>query len=394
MANSVAGPPRSGLPRPLIGIVRNEGHQAPPYLRADPAGFALSFVEFDDQGRCYRRGQMEAVEDWIAGSADAIVLVFMHGWKHDARDSDENLASFRKVLAGTVGKEREESSRAGRQARPVLGLFAAWRGMTLFDRRGWLDNLPFWDRQQAGHRVAQGAVRELLGRLRLWRKTRLEGGGAPLLVVVGHSFGGMIVFSALSQSLIEAATARSSTVVPGFADLVLLVNPAIEGERYLPIHDLVVQRSQRGACVDQPPVFICATATNDWATGWAFPIGNLGSFLSESCLDRLERQSVIHTIGHIDWMRTHVLKGDSSTAEYRLERTAGEGPFWIVSAAPAVIDGHNGIFGERFLAFAADQVFRHVLETARKVVRPAAALADVEARPRPQDASVAGESRS
>ena len=44
-------------------------------------------------------------------------------------------------------------------------------------------------------------------------------------MIVGHSFGGMIVFSALAQSLIEAASAPVGRLTPGFADLVLLVNP-------------------------------------------------------------------------------------------------------------------------------------------------------------------------
>ena len=59
----------------------------------------------------------------------------------------------------------------------------------------------FWTRQAAGQRVATGSVRELFGRLRHYRNRQQKRGGNPLLVIVGHSFGGMIVFSALAQSL-------------------------------------------------------------------------------------------------------------------------------------------------------------------------------------------------
>jgi hypothetical protein len=39
---------------------------------------------------------------------------------------------------------------------------------------------------------------------------------------------------------------------------------------------------------------------------------------------------------------------------------ATQHPFWVVQATPDVIDGHNGIFGDRFLNFVVDRVFEHV----------------------------------
>jgi alpha-beta hydrolase superfamily lysophospholipase len=67
--------------------------------------------------------------------------------------------------------------------------------------------------------VAIGSVRELFGRLRRYRNRRRKDGGSPLLVIVGHSFGGMIVYSALAQSLIQAASAPVGSMTPEFADL-------------------------------------------------------------------------------------------------------------------------------------------------------------------------------
>jgi hypothetical protein len=59
---------------------------------------------------------------------------------------------------------------------------------------------------------------------------------APLLVIVGHSFGGMIVYSALAQSLIEAASTNKPHISTRFADLVLLVNPGL-GSRAVSFED-------------------------------------------------------------------------------------------------------------------------------------------------------------
>jgi hypothetical protein len=346
-------------PPGFISIIPNSAHQAPAGL-FDNGSSQLAIVEFDDQGRCYDRRQMQAVAGWIDGVADrdAIIVVFVHGWKHDARSDDTNLASFREVLAQAVAHEAAD---AGAGARPVLGVFVGWRGVSFYDRPDILDNLTFWDRQGAGRRVAVGSVRELFGRFRHYRNRRKDAGGAPLLVIVGHSFGGMIVYSALAQSLIEAATAPALAVSPRFADLVLLVNPAVEAARYLPIYDLVQVRMSQQMGTDQPPVFVCATAANDWATGLAFPIGNALSLVTESCRGWQERQAMINTIGHLKWMKTHDLVG--AGAGYQLNPVSANSewsPFWVARATPDIINGHNGIFMEPFLRFVGDLVFRHV----------------------------------
>ena len=58
-------------------------------------------LEFDDQGRCYARAQLEAVGarigSWVTDEEDAIIVVFVHGWKHDARTDDANLLAFQGV---------------------------------------------------------------------------------------------------------------------------------------------------------------------------------------------------------------------------------------------------------------------------------------------------------
>src|SRR5580704_12610115 len=368
-------------PRNPIGIMPNAAHQAPHGL-FDMGRYELAIVEFDDQGRCYDRAQMDAVATrigtWMTDEKDAIIVVFVHGWKHDARTDDTNLSAFQGVLGKTVELELEQSARMGALARPVLGMFIGWRGMSLYDRFGVSDNATFWDRQEAGRRVSTGSVRELLGRCRHYHNHRKDNGGAPLFIVVGHSFGGMIVFSALAQSLIEAASVPVNEVTPRFADLVLLVNPAIEGARYLPIYDLTQARRVAGRTSAQPPVFICATASNDWATGLAFPIGNAFSLLTESYLDRQERQAMINTIGHLPWLKTHDLRGGFSPTEYALTPPpeATQHPFWVLLATPDVIDGHSGIFGDRFLKFVADRVFEHVEYSRSKkpmnaMIRPA-----------------------
>jgi hypothetical protein len=195
-----------------------------------------------------------------------------------------------------------------------------------------------------------------------------------LLAIIGHSFGGMIVYSALAQSLIEAASASAAEIVPSFADLVLLVNPAFEAVRYLPIRDLMEERDREGYGPKQDPVFVSVTATNNLATGIAFPLGMLIALVQERTRGKEERQALIRTMGHIPWMQTHDLSGSIPAGPAHniggswLKRLKlGErNPFWVVSATPEIIDGHNGIWTKAFRNFAETLLIRHIQRAQEK----------------------------
>jgi pimeloyl-ACP methyl ester carboxylesterase len=186
--------------------------------------------------------------------------VFVHGWEHNARACDPNLLAIDTVLKQTADAEAAVGAN-----RPVIGIFVGWRGLSFY--AGWLTNFTFWNRKTAALRVAPGSVRELFARLRRFRQSRDTD---STLVIVGHSFGGLVVFSALAQPLVKLALLSGPEhVVPFFANLVLLVNPAFEAARYLPVFSLV----QHKHFAKQPPLMISITASNDQATGIAFPIG-------------------------------------------------------------------------------------------------------------------------
>jgi hypothetical protein len=355
-------------PKKLAGIMPNKQHQTfHGFMPGAP--YELAIVEFDDQGRCYDRGQMDAVADRLQALApdgasqgeDVILVTFVHGWKHDARSDDDNLMAFRLLLNETVGYEKSATA-PGAKPRPVLGVFVGWRGLSDFGLGDVVADATFWGRQAAGQRVAVGSVRELFGRLRHYRNRRRKEGGNPLLVIVGHSFGGMIVFSALAQSLIQAASAPVGQMTPEFADLVLLVNPAIEGARFIPIYDLVTRAAFTARTTKQLPVFICAQADNDQPVGLVFPLGNAGHAIDEATIGELEKWCVRHAIGFVPSFRTHKLAGPTADKPFVLDPpgTTQANPFWVVGAAKEVIDGHGGIWQPPFLLFIASIVFQHV----------------------------------
>jgi hypothetical protein len=172
----------------------------------------------------------------------------------------------------------------------------------------------------------------------------------------------MIVYSALAQSLVEAASAPAGQLVPSFADLVLLVNPAIEGARYLPIQDIVDSDAFKQRSIAQLPIFICAQAENDQAVGTWFPVGNTIHKIDEATIGDLEKDCVTHALGFVEAFRTHKLEGPAAGKPFVLSPgdTAQIDPFWVVAASKEVIDGHGGIWQPPFLQFLASIVFQHV----------------------------------
>jgi alpha-beta hydrolase superfamily lysophospholipase len=122
-------------------------------------------------------------------------------------------------------------------------------------------------------------VTEVLQRLERVRQQRIARNPRTRsrLVVVGHSFGGAVVFSALEQILESRFVLTAGTPeqpagpVQGFGDLVVLINPAFEAQLFQPLNDLSTQQPTYEP--SQLPVLAILTSEADLATKVAFPLG-------------------------------------------------------------------------------------------------------------------------
>ncbi len=64
------------------------------------------------------------------------------------------------------------------------------------------------------------------------------------LVVVGHSMGRAIVYSAFSQIFIDRLISSAPTI-NGFGDLVVLANPAMEAIQFSSLHEMVKEHLEK-----------------------------------------------------------------------------------------------------------------------------------------------------
>lgn len=290
--------------------------------------YDLLFVEFDDQGLLYpTRSQntlttwpqqinevMELLHELVQPYKDNISFyVFVHGWKHNASSEDENVQGFREALQAAALAEQ-----ASHVPHRVIGIYIAWRGLSA-TMEPFLE-LSFWERKATALYVAQGSVRHLLARLKGFQHdincpqpsacSKRDPGRDPRpqarFIMIGHSFGGLILFNAISEALIDSLTPESGEPAVRFGDMVILLNPAFEASRYTPLHRIVSDPKRQFARY-QAPILVSITSTADWATGLAFPFGRFINTLFEVAASPEESTAIKNTMGHVDMYTTHKL---------------------------------------------------------------------------------------
>lgn len=295
--------------------------------------FDLAFIEFTQRGNQFDRSKSELVIDYIdqhANSANgAAVFVFVHGWKHNASSKDSNVQDFREMLSRAaenpfVGKRR------------VIGLYLGWRGKVT--SLPFVKELSYWGRKSVAEEIGSGGATEVLtelNQLLVEQFADVRSAGSlykNTFVIIGHSFGGAIVLSALHDvmlaELIAVARKRDSLdqqqcdKVKRFADGVILLNPAIEANRVILLREIAA-KCEFGEY--QPQLMHVISSEADTATSRYFPIGqyaNITSPLSPKKLRRTingkqvvlsERELDVTTAGNLDQLRTGYLYHDNKS---------------------------------------------------------------------------------
>ena len=299
--------------------------------------YDLHFVEFDDQGWRYPDAaeihrdplrdqaakQLDTVMDRLRTAADRRpmrLFVFIHGWKHNAAFDDTNVVNFRNFLREAAAYEHVAESPAR-----VARLYVGWRGKS-WDVGEPFASSTFWDRKATALQVAIGSMRELTAELRALQRhanrTNADARAKDISIpdqkvrvyLIGHSFGALVLFNAVSQSLVNSFVEgedidSKNSPVDRLGDMIVLINPAFEATRFEPLDRVARKRSYFHY---QSPVFVSITSDADNATGRLFPLGRTINTIFESELTNAERSANRNTIGHIPAYITHRLTLDAA----------------------------------------------------------------------------------
>lgn len=268
----------------------------------DSSEFTYSFLELSES----EPTELKSTDQWdkldavLKNGKRKYVITFIHGWRNDASLKAPDDRRFRTLL--TYSRQflnhrcRKEQRYCDTQ---LVGVFIGWRG-ALIEEIGENYSFPavlwtFWNRKQKSEQHGEGIIRHIKA---IESRLHLDPGNpdADKMLVLGHSFGGNMLATALQQCLtgegnptvfcgegaekIEKITdyrTKELAAAP-LGDLTVIVNPAAELKKWSDIQravrkrngyrdDLGTSQLQKDRLFrrDQRPTYIALTAARDWS---------------------------------------------------------------------------------------------------------------------------------
>ncbi len=213
--------------------------------------YYLSFLEFQENGRAAQKGldgsallrsQLDVLEEHLARQKRNYVVVFVHGWRKDARIGDDNVANARVFAAHAASFLDYRCRTTGRYCGyTVTMVYVGWRGARVDERAmeasvlrrlGFLGDrfdslivnvfarfpalLTLFDRKPISERIAPSVVSALRHVDRLLKQPAADGRPNRMLVV-GHSLGGNILATGLNGTLMDLIRRHNWRTRPGAA---------------------------------------------------------------------------------------------------------------------------------------------------------------------------------
>src|SRR5262245_11897900 len=240
--------------------------------------YKFAFVEFGDQGSALDMSQRAVALNVIRQAQRPLLFVYIHGWMNNANSADVcRFEHFIDVISRLPEVTEEKVN--------VIGVYIAWRGKDL--TMPGFNLLTFWNRKSAGNKIAsQNSCLAAINELAL--AAREPGKHVHHCILMGHSFGGLVLSSTISHSILDASSTGSRNASPW--DMAVAFNPADNaiGTRQLlsELDYLYKYDSSRGAYVgrtpgseagavvnENRPFLVILQSENDQATGTFFPIG-------------------------------------------------------------------------------------------------------------------------
>ena len=365
-------------------------------------GYKVAFVEFGEQGSYQDPTQLQNALALIRDTPQPLVITYVHGWQNNAESGD--VQSFESLLA------RLNRAPAIRNVGfHVVGVYLGWRGK--LTPVPVLKEFSFWNRKATAERLASNydcydAIASIS------EEARRKGRGNQYTVLLGHSFGGLIVERSDAHAINAEIHGHADADRSMPADLVIAVNPAADSVLARQMIAALYSRKTEGT----RPLFVSITSTGDWATGIVFPIGTGLASVSKGFNEVevpgpgntqvSERKFYTLTPGHNEMLVNHITVDKHETINspsglpaleenlqhnhagngFTLDRAQGkldiwqikrvgdvDVPYWDVQVDPSIIKDHGDIWNERAEAMVA-AIFRMANPILNRSAKPRATL--------------------
>jgi hypothetical protein len=234
--------------------------------------YKMAFIEFGDQGSPLDNYQRKAALEMIHEAKRPLLFVYIHGWQNNATSSD--VCRFEHFL-DSVSRSTAFTSRNI----DVRGVYIAWRGRTI--TAPGLEFFTFWDRKAAGESIA--AANSCLSTLQeLAVVAREPGKDFHHTVLIGHSFGALVLGNTISHSILGSNSPWDMAVAFNSAASSVNTRQLMQELDYYYEYDpqrrAYVSRKNLGGTEmrtipENRPAIVFLQAENDTATTTAFPLG-------------------------------------------------------------------------------------------------------------------------
>ncbi|QYK07174.1 hydrolase [Shewanella zhangzhouensis] len=309
-------------------------------------------IEFNDDGQMHLPAQFDALKARLRTTPGSDLLIFIHGWHHNAAPNDDNFVAFQRFYQQMSATNPT-----------LLGLYIGWRG-DQYDPF-WLDGsddpdsvvepLDFptiFTSKRVAKRVGEHGVRPLLAEL----DTLADEGILGRYTLIGHSLGGVVALHARKQSLLENLAKGQ-----GERHLTVLLNPAASAREYQPLD------KWRGPDNAGPAMLVLQSKTDfavleafNWLKEGERAVGNSWAIthdidpcpgrdcsrklaLPKALQDHDAKPGCMQVLDGPGWKiraRLHARKTVQSCED------ANRQAVWVLAVADGVIAGHNGILTE------------------------------------------------
>ena len=369
--------------------------------------YRLTFVEFDDSGEMFARTQLTtALQEIAKAKAEAaakgvrpVVAVFVHGWKNNASESSGNVWGFRRMLAGLS----LQYNRA-----PVVGVYIGWRGAVI--SAPILEEFSFFDRRRKSQNLPNAQMVEALLKIMQQTKGANFEDTSAISLLVGHSFGGAVLETALTETLLGMVVkAGEAAPMRWPATAIVFINEAQQATRSYQLlealHANLPTRDHRDTClpsraraqseqeanqIPDPPAIISISSTGDYATRALYPATQalLRPFNSLRAYPKdqpnflgfdNQREMFFNTTAHAKAFQSHLL-GPSDDPEITAAealckpfvKTTVEGipysiverpeaknrtPYWVMQTPASIVPDHSTIFTPAFTSLLITFIF-------------------------------------
>jgi hypothetical protein len=378
--------------------------------QCEPSGNAcLAFLEFDEMGEMWDPAQLDRAIELITRakrlSPHPIVVTFTHGWKNNANDDpghvNGNVFGFEGVLDYLEHPPNHRFADS-----PVVGIYIGWRGNLVPQYWPVRQQLSYFNRENAAIRLPGASLTAALTKI---MKETHNGPPGPRVIMVGHSFGGLVMERALTQAMTDYVLRggqQNGDSQAAWADLVVFVNSAAaasEGKQTLDLlKSMVLTRKLQysvppeatraeaataplGARTPQRPLLLSISSLGDIATRFGLVIGHGPSAISRQIQGSWrtytqpdiasvtsQRSYYLSTLAHMEVLQSHLIVENneqgrsqcgplyslaplkiSTGQEYLICEKPGrwnDTPYWAMQMPATIVPDHSGIFNGNFIA--------------------------------------------